>query len=53
MILQVDTITEKSSFQDNYNYVNLSYINMPDNYVDLSDNFVVIYMALTGQEHVF
>ena len=24
-----------------------------DFYVDLSDNFVVICMALTGQEHVF
>ena len=26
---------------------------LSDNYVDLSDNFVVICMALIGQEHVF
>ena len=30
-----------------------NYINLSDNDVDLSDNFVVICIALTGQEHDF
>ena len=33
---------------DNYMYVDLS-----DLYVDLSGNFVFIYMALIGQDYVF
>ena len=37
------------------NYVDLSdhYVDLSDLYVDLSDNFVVICIALIGQEHVF
>ena len=29
----------------------LIFVDLSDLYVDLSDNFVVISMALTGQEH--
>ena len=46
-------------FSDDYfdlsdvNDGDLIYVDLSDNDVDLSDNFVVICMTLTGQEHVF
>ena len=61
MILQVNVITSIRLFRQLFRLVRC-YVNLSDNdvdlsddymYVDLSDNFVVICMTLTGQEHVF
>ena len=34
-------------------YLSDLYVDMSDLYVDLSDNFIVILIALIGQEHVY
>ena len=47
----MDIITKNCVFRQLCQLVRC-YVNLSDNDVDLSDNYLVICMAFTGQEHV-